>query len=126
MKIYFYIAIGAIVGAITRYQLGIWVTQWRGTSEGFPWGTLLVNVSGSLLLGFLFRFLRSTSDNRHLYALLGTGFCGAYTTFSTFSIETINLMMESQTPTALLYAGISMVLAPAACFVGYMMAAVAE
>lgn len=126
MKTYLYIAVGAVAGAIARYQLGIWVTQWRGTSAGFPWGTLLVNVSGSLLLGFLFRSFRSGLDNRPLQALLGTGFCGAYTTFSTFSLETINLMIESHTPTALLYAGISMVMAPAACFAGYLLAGAME
>lgn len=126
MKTYLYIAIGAVAGAIARYQLGVWVTQWRGTSVGFPWGTLLINVSGSLLLGFLFRSFRSGLDNRNLQALLGTGFCGAYTTFSTFSLETINLMLESHTPTALLYVGISMVMAPAACFVGYLLAGVME
>ena len=126
MKTYLYIAVGAVAGAIARYQLGLWVAEWRGTSAGFPWGTLLINVSGSLLLGFLFRWLRAGPDSRHLQALIGTGFCGAFTTFSTFSLEAINLMMESQTPTAVLYAGVSMVVAPAACFAGYLIAGLAE
>ncbi|KXK58020.1 MAG: fluoride efflux transporter CrcB [Chlorobi bacterium] len=126
MKTYLYIAIGAVAGGIARYQLGIWIGEWRGTSAGFPWATLLINISGAFVLGFLFRWLRFGTGNHHLQALLGTGFCGAFTTFSTFSLETVNLMMESQTPTALLYVAASVVLAPVGCFVGYVAAGIIE
>jgi len=119
---YLYISLGAVAGAITRYQLGVWITQWRGDTTGFPLATFVINVTGSLLLGFLMRYLTGVPAGREVRAMLTTGFCGAYTTFSTFSYETVNLMVETQTTTAFAYVGASMVAAPTACFVGYLLA----
>ncbi|KKC49186.1 MULTISPECIES: CrcB family protein [Paenibacillus] len=76
-----YIGIGGFAGAILRFVL-IELVRKR-SSSGFPYGTLLVNLSGSFLIGLLYG---ATSDSR-LILLLGTGFLGAYTTFSTFQYE---------------------------------------
>ncbi|GAA1041394.1 hypothetical protein GCM10009557_65040 [Virgisporangium ochraceum] len=79
------VALGAAVGAPTRYLVDRWLRVRVGA--GFPWGTLLVNVAGSFLLGFLV----SLPADRSAAVLLGTGFCGALTTYSTFSYETLRL-----------------------------------
>jgi CrcB protein len=96
------IAVGSAVGGNLRYWLGRWVDsqQWRG---GLPWGTVVVNVSGSLLLGFLAVWFleRVEPAHRGLYLLLGTGFCGGYTTFSTFEWETYRLIQDGNWPAAL-------------------------
>lgn len=79
------VAIGAAVGAPLRYLVDRAVQASHDSS--FPWGTLTVNVAGSLLLGFL----AGLPTDGTLTALLGTGFCGALTTYSTFSYETLRL-----------------------------------
>src|SRR5438132_4483067 len=89
------IALGSAVGGNLRYWLGRWIDaqQWPG---GLPWGTFVINVSGSLLLGFFaVAFLeRLAPARRELYLLFGTGFCGGYTTFSTFEWETYKLIRD--------------------------------
>jgi fluoride exporter len=82
------IAAGAAIGAPLRYLVDRLV-QSRHDSV-FPWGTLAVNVTGSLLLGFLV----GLPANPAVMAALGTGFCGALTTYSTFSYETLRLAQE--------------------------------
>jgi CrcB protein len=96
------IAVGSAVGGNLRYWLGRYIDarQWPG---GIPWGTFVINVTGSLLLGFLAVWLleRSEPARRELYLLLGTGFCGGYTTFSTFEWETYKLVRDGTWPAAL-------------------------
>ena len=84
------VAIGAAIGAPLRYLIDRMV-QSRHQSA-FPWGTLTVNVIGSLLLGFL----AGLPTDHALTALLGTGFCGALTTYSTFSFETLKLARSGE------------------------------
>jgi CrcB protein len=89
----------------------------------FPWGTLVINVSGSLLLGFLVRYALATPGiSVELRALLTTGFCGGYTTFSTYSFETAALLEEGQYGRAGAYAAGSVVLALVAMFCGFVLA----
>lgn len=80
---------GAAVGAPLRY-LTDRAVQARHDSV-FPWGTLVVNVTGSLILGLLTGALSAGAAGPHLQLLMGTGFCGALTTYSTFSYETLRL-----------------------------------
>ena len=95
MRIFWAVAIGAAVGGVSRYYLSLAVQQRLGAS--FPWGTLLINVTGSLLLGFLMRYALATpSVSVEMRLLLTTGFCGGYTTFSTFSYETATLIEDGQ------------------------------
>jgi fluoride exporter len=88
------VAVGGFVGAPSRYLLDRAVT--RRINSDLPWGTFAINVSGSFLLGFL----TGLSLSHHLSdlgkALVGTGFCGAYTTFSTFTFETIRLVLDGR------------------------------
>ncbi len=83
------VAVGGFFGAPTRFLVDRYVTG-RFASQ-LPWGTFLVNASGSLLLGVLAGLALAGSLPPLLVAGLGTGFCGAYTTFSTFSFETLRL-----------------------------------
>jgi len=84
---------GAALGAPLRYLTDLFV---QSRHDGLmPWGTLAVNVSGSLLLGVVAGFVDATGGHDWALALVGTGFCGALTTFSTFSFETLRLIEEN-------------------------------
>jgi len=97
------IALGGIAGTLARYFLQGFV-QPKG--DLFPWGTLVVNISGSLALGLIMR-LATGSDviTPQMRGGLAIGFCGAFTTMSTFSYETIALMADGEYWRASLYAG---------------------
>ena len=87
------ISAGAVLGANARYWIGTWAAQKWGAS--FPYGTLLINVTGSLLLGL---FMALTAErvviDPRLRLLIATGFLGAYTTFSTFTYESMTLLTK--------------------------------
>ncbi|RRO19463.1 fluoride efflux transporter CrcB [Saccharopolyspora rhizosphaerae] len=83
-----WVALGAAVGAPLRYLVDRAVQSRHGSV--FPWGTLTVNVAGSLVLGFLVALPTAPA----VFAVAGTGFCGALTTYSTFSYETWRLARE--------------------------------
>ncbi|MEJ5315143.1 fluoride efflux transporter CrcB [Anaerolinea sp.] len=90
-----WISIGAMLGANARYWLGIWAAQRWGTA--FPWGTFLINLSGSFLLGLFMTLVTGRYSVDPNWRLLVTvGFLGAYTTFSTFTYESINLFLKGQ------------------------------
>ncbi|MEU1594938.1 fluoride efflux transporter CrcB [Streptomyces sp. NPDC005708] len=83
------VIVGAMVGAPLRYVVDRAVQFKHDTV--FPWGTLLVNVTGSLVLGLLTGAASAGHASPHLQLLIGTGLCGALTTYSTFSYETLRL-----------------------------------
>jgi CrcB protein len=94
-----FVAAGA-VGALLRYVVDTVIQQ---RHEGaFPWGTLAVNATGSLLLGVLTGLALYHAFPQTPRIILGTGFCGAYTTFSTFGFETVRLLEEDALTEALL------------------------
>ena len=86
-----FVAAGA-AGAAARYLTDIAVA--RRAAGAFPWGTLVVNVTGSFLFGFLTGLSIHHGLPRPARVILGVGFCGAYTTFSTFTFETVRLVEE--------------------------------
>ncbi|MFI5279407.1 MAG: fluoride efflux transporter CrcB [Gemmatimonadales bacterium] len=111
-----YVMLGSAVGGGARFLLGSFVQARMGTA--FPTGTLLVNVTGSLVLGFIFRYAAGSSMSPEVRALLTTGFCGGYTTFSTFSWESVRLIEDGDYYRAAWYIGLSVVLSLAGAFVG--------
>ena len=121
MRTFWAIAIGAAVGGVSRYYLSAAVQHRMGST--FPWGTLVINVTGSLVLGFIMRYAISTpSVSVEMRALLTTGFCGGYTTFSTYSYETAALIEDGQLGRAGTYALASVLLALAGTFGGFALA----
>ena len=95
LAIYGFIALGGALGACLRFFLSQLMLQWFG--KGFPFGTLLVNVTGSFLLGFLYAMIEQGQMEIILWrTTLGIGFLGAFTTFSTFSVDTIVLLQQGE------------------------------
>jgi fluoride exporter len=116
-----YVAAGGAIGSVARFLLGAAI-QSRMTIE-FPVGTLVINVTGSLLLGFLFRLALGTPEiSPEIRAFLTTGFCGGYTTFSTFTFETANLLEAGQIARAATYVGLSILVGLTGTFAGFAVA----
>jgi len=116
-----YVAIGSAVGGVIRYLLGGAIQ--RALAASFPVGTMVINVTGSALLGFIFRYaLETPAVTPEIRALLGVGFCGGYTTFSTFSYETLTLLEDGDWRRAGLYVGVSLLGSVLAAFLGFMAA----
>jgi fluoride exporter len=115
------VALGAAVGAPLRYLIDRTV-QARHDSV-FPWGTFGANVGGSFILGVLTGATVAGAVAGGVLTLVGTGMCGALTTYSTFSYETIRLLEERATLYALLNVGASVIAGLAAAYVGIAIAA---
>ena len=117
MKLLLLASAGGALGAGARYLAYTEVTRIWGAA--FPWGTLIINVSGSLLIGMLMAILLiKLPDAIGLRIFLVTGVLGGFTTFSAFSMEFVALMERSEITYALLYAAGSVVLSIAACWLG--------
>ncbi|MGL6076375.1 MAG: fluoride efflux transporter CrcB [Fimbriiglobus sp.] len=101
---------GGGTGAIFR----AWVSRWLAQPDGFPWATLAINVLGSAFLGVLTVLCK---DRPTWFLLLGTGFCGGFTTFSTFSVELVRLLESGHWLSALGYAGGSVLAGVLAAYV---------
>ena len=116
-----YVALGSAIGGVSRYLLGGLVQRLLDTT--FPAGTLLVNISGSFLLGAILRYaLETPTLSPEVRALLTIGFCGGYTTFSTFSYETVALLEDGEWTRAGLYVGASVLLSLVGTFLGFAVA----
>ena len=114
--IYLYIALGGAVGSLLRYVVGGAVQ--RMSDSGFPVGTMFVNVSGCFIIGILVRQFLNMQLSPELRALLIVGFCGGFTTFSTFSAETLGLIEGGEYGRAAGYVALSVTLCLAATLAG--------
>ena len=103
-------------GAVARFTTDEAV-QRRGDGR-YPWGTFWINVTGCLLLGVTWGFVDKHSADRALLTIVGTGFCGGFTTFSTFSVEAVRLVERQEYGAAARYVGSSLVLGGLAAAVG--------
>jgi CrcB protein len=112
---YFWVAIGGALGSVLRFWFSVVAARHFG--ESFPWGTVLVNISGSVVIG-LFAALTGpegkwvASTNLRYFVMVGI--CGGYTTFSSFSLQTLNLIRDRQ----LMYAGANILLSVVLCLIG--------
>ena len=113
----FYLAVFALLGVWARYGQTLLVQKVFG--RGFPWATLSINVLGCFLMGFLFfETLERISVSPELRTGMLTGGLGTYTTFSTFSVETLVLFENGETVKGLLYMFTSLFLGVGAAFAG--------
>lgn len=124
MTAYLWIAVGSALGGIARYACSSLLAGWFG--QTFPWGTLAVNVLGSFIIGF---FATLTGpDGRvtvsaEMRQFVTVGFCGGYTTFSSFSIQTLNLAQDGEIARAGLNVSASVALCLVSVWLGYVAAA---
>ncbi len=127
MLAYVWIAIGGALGSVARYGFSDWITGLAERHDNiFPWGTLIVNVTGSFLIGLLFawtepagrRWIGPAGREFFMY-----GFCGGYTTFSSFSLQTLNLMQEREYLSAAGNVLASVALCLVAVWLGYLVGA---
>ena len=122
MMIWLYIAAGSALGGVSRYAVAVAMQQRFGLT--FPIGTLLINVTGSFLLGVIMRHamggaMGGTQLSSEMRLFLATGFCGGFTTFSTFSFETVFMLESGEYGRATMYVVLSIVLSLAAAFLGF-------
>jgi CrcB protein len=123
MLTYVWVAIGGALGTTARFFVSGFVARQIG--ETFPWGTLLINVSGSFIIGF---FATLTGPNGRGYVgsnarqFFMTGICGGYTTFSSFSLQTLNLAHDGEWLRAGANAGLSLALCLIAVWAGFVLA----
>lgn len=116
MKNIILVGIGGFAGSVCRYLISLYTIK---TMDGaIPYGTLFVNLTGSLLIG-LIAGLFARSNYQSLQLILITGFCGGFTTFSTFSLEGLKMLETSRYLLYAGYVGISIVGGLALCFLGF-------
>ncbi len=112
-----FVALGGAIGATLRYLAGLLATRLLGA--GFPWGTMAVNIAGSLAMGVLVALLaRKSGVSAELRLFLATGLLGGFTTFSAFSLDVAVLWERGDLPAAFSYVTASVVLSIAALFAG--------
>ena len=122
------VAFGSSLGGLLRWVVGILAGRWFGTS--FPWGTFFINISGCLFLGWFSTVVQERVANGgggwididHLRLLLAVGFTGAYTTFSTYELESHNLVRDGDTLKGSIYLFGSVFVGLAAVRLGVMLA----
>ncbi|MEK5443985.1 MULTISPECIES: fluoride efflux transporter CrcB [unclassified Fredinandcohnia] len=118
-----FVMIGGFLGACSRYLIGELVPPTRG----FPIGTLSVNLIGCLCLGWLLTYITKQKNISPKIALLfGTGFIGSFTTFSTFSVEVVQLMEEGKFGLSVLYVLTSLIAGIILSFLGYRLAKISK
>jgi CrcB protein len=109
MKSLLIIGLGGGIGSVLRYLTQVYIGRW--TTLTFPVGTLLVNVSGCLLIGLLYGFSQKhTAITLEWQLFFITGLCGGYTTFSSFSYESVSLLKQGNYTYFILYTSLSFVL----------------
>ncbi len=116
---YLWVLIGSAIGGLLRYLVGLWTIP---VSGAFPTGTLIINVVGSFVIGFFGTYTlhggrHPASDNLRLFVMVGL--CGGFTTFSSFSLQTFDLMRSGHWVRALAYVVISSTLGLAAVAAGH-------
>lgn len=117
----FLVGVGGAVGSVFRYLTSLWTIKYY--TKSFPLATFLVNILGCLLIGIFVGFIGKNQElYKNLRYLLITGFCGGFTTFSTFSLENLTLVQNGSYWIAFLYTFLSVILGFIAVWLGLSMA----
>jgi len=117
MKIILAIGAGSFIGGISRYLLSVFIQN--KVNSGFPFGTFTVNITGCFLIGLLYGISERGSVNTNLRLFLATGILGGFTTFSAFSMETVNMIKAGHLSTAFTYTLLSVLLGFGATLAGF-------
>ena len=121
LRTFLLVGVGGAAGSMARYATTLLLT--RASANAFPAATMLVNLMGCLLIGVLAGWAeRSVLLNNAGWALLATGFCGGFTTFSAFALDNMKLQQGGASGTALVYSMISIVGGMLLCYIGYHLA----
>ena len=126
LTLYAFVALGGACGASLRFYISQLVLNWLG--KGFPFATLMVNITGSFIMGLLYQLIEHEILDINIHrTLIGVGFLGAFTTFSTFSLDSLLLIQQGD----LLKAGINIVLNVLLCIAAaglglYLVSAIAK
>jgi CrcB protein len=107
------VGIGGMLGSVARYDLGMRINKY--SKSAFPYATFIINITGALLLGIV----SAMHDSGQLYLLLGEGFLGAFTTFSTFMYEGVNLIKDNKHLNAFLYIIATVIIGSIGFVIGY-------
>ena len=112
---------GGAAGSMARYGIGYIMSKY--VPNPFPIGTFSINIIGSLIIGILFGLVgRNQWLQEGGMLLLASGFCGGFTTFSTFALENVNLMQKGQSVMAFIYMGLSVIIGLLLCRLGIWLA----
>lgn len=116
-----YIALGGALGTLARYVCGLGAKRLLG--DGLPYGTWLVNVLGSFVIGYaMIHFSSRGQMGSHVRMAVTIGFLGGFTTYSSFAYETVSLLQNERLPAAIGYVASTLVVAGVACFLGMLAA----
>lgn len=112
------VGLGGLLGSIARYLISHYFTQ--SNNGQFPWATTLVNIIGSIIIGILFAYFeKGINVSNEVKLLLTVGFCGGFTTFSTFSLEFIKLLESGNLYTAGIYLLLNVFFSISLCLIAY-------
>jgi len=121
MKMVLMVAMGGAIGSSMRYLVGVWATRLFGFN--FPWGTMIVNILGSFIMGVLVSLLALRfSVGNEVRAFLAVGLLGGFTTFSSFTLDAVYLLEKKQYSHALSYMSVSVIGGLLALFLGLYLA----
>lgn len=114
MEVFFLVAFGGVLGAVSRYSLSTFIKTKH--KKSFPFETFIINITGSFLLGLI---IGDTDIKPEIYLFFGVGFMGAYTTFSTFQFEAVELIRKNKLKISLTYLISSVMVGLLFCLFGF-------
>ncbi len=116
LRAFLLVGIGGFIGSISRYAVNLMVTKY--IDKSLPYATFLVNIVGCFIIGMLFGLVQRGQLSNNYWLVFATGFCGAFTTFSTFALENNTLFADKQSTAALVYTLLSLVVGIVLCRLG--------